>query len=60
MSLSDVKTVALESEEVKEIIESFEDKLAERDEQTKPLLWLAELAKSDPELAELVKKSAFR
>ncbi|MGB9979413.1 tyrosine-type recombinase/integrase [Methanobacterium sp.] len=60
LSLSDVKTVTIESEEVKQLKESFEEKLSERDEQTKPLLWLAEVLNADPELAEQFKKSALK
>ncbi len=60
LSLSDIKTVTIESEEVKGLKKSFEEKLAERDEQTKPLLWLAEVLNADPELAEQFKKSAVK
>ena len=60
LSLSDVKTVTIESEEVKELKKTFEEKLTERDEQTKPLLWLAEVLNADPELAEQFKKSALK
>lgn len=42
------------------IKESFEEKLVERDEQTKLLLWLAEVLNADPELAEQFKKSAIK
>ena len=60
LSLSSVETVTIESDDVKELKKSFKEELAERDEQTKPLLWLAEVLNADPELAEQFKKSAIK
>lgn len=60
LSLSSVETITIESEAVKELKKSFEEKLTERDEQTKPLLWIAEVLKADPELAEQFKKAASK
>ena len=60
LCLEDMKTVTLESDEVKGLKQSFGEKLAERDEQTKPLMWLAEVLNADPELAEQFKKSAMK
>ena len=60
LSLSDIKTITVESEDVKELKKSFDEKLAERDEQTKPLMWLAKVVNADPELAEQFKKSAIK
>lgn len=60
LSISNVETITIESEEVKDLKKSFEEKLAERDEQTKPLMWLAKVINADPELAEQFKKSAIK
>lgn len=49
-----------ESDEVKGLKQSFEEKLAERDKQTKPLMWPVKVVNSDPELAEQFKKSAIK
>ena len=60
LTLENVEIVTIESDEVKELKKSFDEKLAERDEQTEPLLWLAKVVNADPELAEQFKKSAIK
>ena len=56
LSLSSVETITIESEAVKELKKSFEEKLTERGEQTKHLLWIAEVLNADPELQNSLKK----
>ena len=41
-------------------LKNHEEKLTEKDEQTRPLLWIAEVLKADPELAEQFKKAATK
>ena len=66
MDVTDERIIELEEQlqkernEVKELKKSFDGKLVERDEQTKPLMWLAKVINADPELAEQFKKSALK
>lgn len=60
LTLENVETITIESREVRELKESLQKELAERDEQTKPLLWLARVVEADPDLAEQFKKSAIK
>jgi hypothetical protein len=60
LSLSSIETITIESDAVKELKKSFEEKLTERDEQTKPLLWIVEVLKAGPKLKEQFKKAASK
>ena len=60
LTLENVETITIESSEVRDLKKSFEEKLTERDKQTKPLLWIAEVLKADPELTEQFKKAASK
>lgn len=59
LCIEDIKTLTLESEEVKELKKSFEEQLSGIEEKTEPLMWIAKVIDADPELKARFRESAL-